>query len=95
MSGRSDRCFNTPIGAMTFLLRGQACLDRCFDTPVGATTLLLRGHAPLDWCFDTPVGATTLLYMGRHVSVQYCTIPSGSWCTVSISFMVPGLGKRL
>ena len=47
MSGRLDRCFGTPVGAMALLLRGKACLDRCFGTPVGATALLLRGQASI------------------------------------------------
>ena len=102
MSGRSDRCLGTPASATALLLRGQAHSNRCFGASASAMTLLLRGKARSDQCFGTPASVTALLlvlrhfcYVSRHVSVQYCTIPSGSWCTMPISFMVPGLGKRL
>ena len=82
MSGHLDRCFGTPVGAMTLLLRGQARLDRCFGTPVGATTLLLRGQACYDRCFGTPVGAIALLLRGQtHInSVLYHTFGFLVYC---------------
>ena len=66
MSGHSDRCFGTPAGATTLLLRGQARPDRCFDTLVGVTALLLRGKACPDRCFDTHSGAMTLMLVLWH-----------------------------
>ena len=29
-----------------------------------------------------------------HVSVQYCTVPSGTYCVASLSFIVIGLYKQ-
>ena len=65
MSGRLDRCFDTPVGATTLLLRGQERLDRCLGTPFSAMALLLHGQARPDRFFGTPVGATTLLLRGQ------------------------------
>ena len=31
------RCFGTPVGATTLLLRGQPRFDPCLSTPTGAT----------------------------------------------------------
>ena len=75
MSGRFDRCFDTPAGATALLLRGQTRSDRCFGTPAGSMALLLRGQACSDRCFGTPAGATTLLFHGqaRIHSVLYHT----------------------
>ena len=64
MSGRSDRCFDTPASATTLLLHGQACSDQCFNTPASAT-------AP-----------------------QYCIVPSSTYCAVSYSFFMIGLGSQ-
>ena len=88
MSGHSDRCFGTPTGATTLLLRGQARSDRCFGTPAGATALLLRGHARSDRCFSTPDGATTLLLRGqtRISLVLYCTFGYLLCCVLLISY---------
>ena len=85
MSGRSDRYFGTPASATTLLLCGQAHFDRCFGTPSSATTLLLCGQARSDQCFYTPTSATT---------PQYCIIPSGTYCAVSYSFLMIGLGSQ-
>ena len=64
MSGRSDRCFGTPVGATTLLLViRHSCW--CFGTPVDATALLLVLRHSC-WCLGTPVGATTLLLVLRH-----------------------------
>ena len=65
MSGRSDRCYETPTSATTLLLRRQARSDRCYGTPTSVTTLLLRGQTRSDWCYDTPASATTLLLRGQ------------------------------
>ena len=88
MSGCSDRCFSTPAGATTLLLRGQARFDRCFGTPAGATTLLLRGQAHSDRCFGTHAGATTLLLHGqaRIRSILYCTFGYLLCCVLLISY---------
>ena len=85
MSGRFDRCFGTPAGATTLLLRGQASSD---GTPTGATTLLLRGQARSDRCFGTPAGATTLPLRGqtRISSVLYCTFGYLLCCVLLISY---------
>ena len=64
MSGRSDRCFGTPVGATALLLVLRHTFW-CFGTPVGATTLLLCGQACSDRCFGTPAGAMTLLLRGQ------------------------------
>ena len=85
MSGRSDRCFDTPASATTLLLRGQALSDQCFSTPASATTLLLRGQTRSDKCFCTPASVT---------APQYCIVPSGSYCVVSYSFLIIGLGSQ-
>ena len=78
-------CFDTPVGATTLLLRGQARPDRCFGTPAGATTLLLHGQARPDRCFGTPTGA---------MAPQYYIVPSGTYCTASYSFLMIGLGSQ-
>ena len=64
----------------------------CFGTPVGASALL--------------IGALALLLVlrhsccvGRHVlygatAPQYCTVPSGTYCTASYSFLMIGLGSQ-
>ena len=96
MSGRSDWCFGTYVGATTLLSRAQARFDWCFGTPAGATALLLRGQARPDRCFRTPVGATALLLRGQarlvrcyDTSVLYCTF--GYLCAASYSFLMIGL----
>ena len=96
MSGHSDQCFGTPAGATALLLCGQARSDRRFDTPTGATALLLRGQARSDQCFGTPAGATALLLRGQASisSVLYCIVPSGTYCAVSYSFLMIGLGSQ-
>ena len=78
-------CYDTPVGAAALLLRGQPRFDRCFGTPAGAMTLLLRGQACPEQCFGTPAGATTLLF---------CIVPSGTYYTVSYSFLMIGLGSQ-
>ena len=80
----SDRCFSTPASTTTLLLHGQACSDRCFGTPASAMTLLLRGQARSDRCFGTPASC---------YDTQYCTVPSGTYCVVSYSFSITGLGN--
>ena len=44
------------------------------------------------------IGASELLlvlqhfcYVGRHVSVQYCIVPSGTYCATSYSFLMIGM----
>ena len=81
---RPDRCSGTPASATALLLREQARPDRCSGTPAGATTLLLRGQACPDRCV-TPAGATTLVF---------CIVPSGTYYTVSYSFLMIGLGSQ-
>ena len=84
MIGCFDRCFGTPASATTLLLRGQARSDRCFGTPASALALLLCGQARSDQCFGTPASAT---------APQYCIVPSGTYCVVSYSFLIIGLGN--
>ena len=77
-------CYGTPVGATTLLLvLRYSCW--CFGTPVGATTLLLRGQPCFDRCLGTPTGATT---------PQYYIVPLGTYCTVSYSFLMIGLGSQ-
>ena len=96
MSGHSDWCFGTPVGATALLSCAHAHFDRCFDTPAGTMELLLRGQARPDRCFRTPAGATTLLLRGQArpvrcygTSVLYCTF--GYLCAASYSFLMIGL----
>ena len=92
MSGRSDWCFGTPVGASALLLvLRHSCW--CFGTLVGATALLLHGQPRLDRCFDTPVGATALLLRvqarsGRYygTSVLYFTFGYLLCCVLLISY---------
>ena len=70
---------------MTLLLRGQARSERCFGTLASATTLLLRGQTRSEQCFGTPASAT---------APQYCIVPSGTYCVVSYSFLMIGLGSQ-
>ena len=42
-------------------------------------------------CFGTPASATALLLCGHALSVQYCTISSGTYCVVSHSFIISGI----
>ena len=79
-------CFGTPARATTLVLRGKLRFDWCFGTPASATTLLLHGQARPDRCLGTPAGAIT---------PQYCIIPSGTYCTVSYSFLMIGLGSQI
>ena len=80
---------------MTLLLRGQAHFDQCFDTPTSATTLLLHGKTRSDQCYDTPASAKALLLCRQTCSIQYCTIPSGTYCTMSFSFSISGLCRKI
>ena len=73
------------------MLRGQARSDQCFGTPASALALLLV--------------LRHLCYVGRHVLIsasalllcattsQYCTVPTGTYCVVSYSFLITGLGN--
>ena len=75
----SYQCFSTPASATSLLLRGQARSDQYFGTPTHAKTIWLRGQARSDLCFGTLVFSTTL---------QYCTIPSGTFRVMSYSFLI-------
>ena len=35
-----------------------------------------------------------ICYMGSHVSVLYYTVPSGTYCAASLSFIVSGLYRQ-
>ena len=79
-----------------FLLRYGSRDTRCIDIlrvdglstrPPGmgrhmhcATTLMFRVAGTFVQCFDT--------------SVQYCTIPSSTYCATSLSFIVTGLCRK-
>ena len=78
---------------MALLLRGKAHSDQCFGTPTSATALLLV--------------LRHFYYVGRHVLIsasalllcamapQYCTVSSGTYCVVSYSFLITGLGNPI
>ena len=63
---------------------GKHVSDRCFGTHASATTLLLHEQARSNQCFGTPASC---------YDTQYCTVPSGTYCTVSYSFSITGLGN--
>ena len=83
------------ISALALLLRGQACSDKCFGAPASATTLLLHGQARSDQCFGTPAISTALLLRGQARFVQYRTVPSDTFCTVSFSLSIRGLCRQI
>ena len=60
-----------------------------FDTPASSTTLLLRGQACIVLRYSL-ISASTLLFCAT--TPQYCTLPSGTYCIVSYSFLITGLG---
>ena len=87
----SDQCFGTPTSATTLLLRGQTRSDKCFGTPTSASVLLLVLR---HFCYvgrHVLISASTLLLCA--MTLQYCTVPSGTYCVVSYSFLITGLGN--
>ena len=103
---RSDQCFGTPASATTLLLHGQASSDQCFSSPASTMTLLLRGQARFDQCFSilclvlwySLISATTLSVSASALLLyattpQYYIIPSSTYCDVSYSFLITGLGN--
>ena len=73
---------------------GKHIFDQCFDTSSSATT-------SVTWAGMSLISASALLlmlrhfcYVGRHVSIQYCTVPSGTYCVVSLSFIVIDLCRQ-
>ena len=96
----NDKTYVISASTLMLVLRHLYYVGR--HVLIGASTLLLVLRHLCYLGRHVLITTSTLLlvlrhfcYMGRHVSVQYCTIPSGSWRTVSISFMVSGLGKQL
>ena len=74
---------------------GRHVYVQCDDPPPSATTLLLRGQAHL--CSvrrHSCIVLRHLYYVGKHVSIQYCTVPLGTYCVASLSFIVIGLYKQ-
>ena len=69
--------------------------DQCFGTPASATTLLLRGQARSNHCFGTLASAMAPMLCGQAHSVQYCTVPLGTYCTVFLSFIITGLCRHI
>ena len=68
---------------------------QCNGTSASATALLLRGQARLcSMRRHSCIVLWHLCYVGRHVSIQYCTIASGTYCVVSLSFIVTGLYRQ-
>ena len=64
--------------------------DQCFGTPASATLLLLRGQASKVLRYSL-ISASVLLLCAT--TPQYCTVPSGTYCVVSNSFLITGLGS--
>ena len=82
---------------MTPLLRGQAHIVLQYSL-ISATTLsdLASAHLLLRYSL---ISATTLsvsvsALLLYATTPQYCTVPSGTYCAVSYSFLITGLGSQ-
>ena len=71
-----------------FCYMGKHVSDQCFDTPASATALLLHGQARIVLRYSL-INASALLLCAT--APQYCTVPSGTCCAVSYSFLITGL----
>ena len=81
---------------MTPLLRGQARIVLRYS-PISETTLSDRASAHLVLWYSL-ISATTLFISASALLLcdttpQYCTVPSGTYCAVSYSFLIIGLGS--
>ena len=99
MSGRSDRCFDTPASATTLLLSTSVLLLSAtallFSTSVlliSATALLLSTSVLLISVMALLFSASALLLYAT--APQYCIVHSGTYCATSYSFLMIGLGSQ-
>ena len=82
---------------MAPLLRGQACIVLRYSL-ISAT--ILSDHASahlvlrysLISAMELSISASALLLC--TTAPQYCTVPSGTYCVVSYSFLITGLGSQ-
>ena len=82
---------------MTPLLRGQASIVLWYSL-ISATTLSDRASTQLVLRYSL-ISATTLFVSALTLLLcatvpQYCTVPSGTSCVVSYSFLITGLGSQ-
>ena len=82
---------------MAPLLRGQALIVLWYSL-ISATTLsdCASAHLVLRYSLISAttlsISASTLLFCA--MTQHYCTIPSGTYCVVSDSFPITGLGNQ-
>ena len=82
---------------MTPLLRGKARIVLRYSL-ISATTLSARASAHLVLRYS-PISATTLSVSASALLLcatapQYGTVPSGTYCVLSYSFLIIGLGSQ-
>ena len=65
--------------------------DQCFDSPASATTLMLHGQACIILRYSLISASALLLFA---TAPQYRTVPSGTYCAMSHSFLITGLGSQ-
>ena len=82
---------------MAPLLRGQACIVLLYSL-ISVTTLSNCASTQLVLWYSLisavalSVSASTLLLC--VTAPQYCTVPSGTYCVVSYSFLITDLGSQ-
>ena len=86
----SDQCFGTLTSATALLLRGQARSDQCFGPLISATALLLCGQARMSLMSVSALLRYATALQLCAIAVQYYTVPSGTYCVVSYSFLITG-----
>ena len=79
------------------MLRGQACVVLQYSL-ISATTLFDYALAYLVLRYSL-ISATTLFVSASALLLcstapQYCIVPSGTFCVVSYSFLIIGLGSQ-
>ena len=82
---------------MTPLLRGQVRIVLRYSL-ISATALSNRGSAHLVLRYSLisvttlSISASALLFCA--MAPQHCTVPSGTYCVMSYSFVITGLGSQ-
>ena len=72
------------------MLRGQACIVLRYSL-ISEMALSDRASTHLVLRYSL-FSASTLLFCA--MAPQYCTVPSGTYCVVSYSFLITGLGNQ-
>ena len=82
---------------LALMLRGQACIVLRYSL-ISATTLSDHASTRLVLRYSmisaTTLSVSALTLLLCATAPQYYTVPSGTYCVVSYSFLITGLGSQ-